>query len=78
MTHTPTEAQLKALEAMPFRITMWGGKPFAGMPNGVKSIATLRALRSKGLASVRYSGTAEHWDITDAGRAALASHKTGG
>lgn len=65
-----TEAQKAALAAMPFTVIMWGGKPFSGMPKGVRQ-STLSVLLRQKLANVGYNGTRESWDITPAGRATL-------
>lgn len=69
-----TKAQLRALGALPCKITIWGGKPFAGLPNGIKTRATLFALNRAGAAQVDFHGVTEHWTITDAGRLALEEH----
>jgi len=66
-----TKTQITALAALPARITMWGGKPFSGMPKGIWSRSTLAALSSRGLAHVSYHGSTEEWRLTEAGRAAL-------
>lgn len=66
-----TEAQRKALAALPVEITMWGGKPFAGMPQGIRNRSTLWSLNRAGLANINYRGSTEIWRITTAGRAAL-------
>lgn len=44
-----TTVMRNTLEAMPFTISMWGGKPMHDVPGG-GNIATLRALVSRGLA----------------------------
>lgn len=66
-----TEAQMRALKALPVTITMWGGRPFSGMPEGVHSTATLDALRRRKLVTFRIDGARHHWSITDPGRTAL-------
>lgn len=66
-----TEAQTTALGKLPCSITMWGGKPWAGMPKGIRNLSTLWALHKLGLAAITYQGTTETWRITDAGRRAL-------
>jgi len=72
-----TKAQAEALKALvkhPFgtvSITMWGGRPHAGMPAGIRSMATLQALARRGYATMRYAALNEHWSILPAGRAAL-------
>lgn len=63
-----TKAQKEALRLLPISITTWGGKPFGGMPSGIKSRSTLSALYKRGLVRVKYVGTTETWFATDAGR----------
>lgn len=70
-----TEAQERALRAMPVTIVMWGGKPFSGMPQGIKSRATLNALWDRDLIAVKYFGNQQNWSITPAGRALLAQEE---
>lgn len=72
-----TEAQKRTLAALPVEITMWGGKPFAGMPSGIRNRSTLWALHRAGLAAINYKGTTEIWRSTEAGRAALSRHGEG-
>lgn len=73
MTTKPiSDAQMAALKVLPCSITMWGGKPFSGLPNGIRTRATLFALNRAGLAKVDFAGTTENWAITEAGRAALS------
>lgn len=71
-----TKAQMVALSALPCQITMWGGKPFAGLPNGIKTRATLFALNRAGAAGVEFKGLTEHWSITDAARLALKNQES--
>lgn len=66
-----SEAQRRALKALPVSITTWGGKPFAGMPSGIRNRGTLWSLQKQGLVGITYLGTQENWRITPAGRAAL-------
>lgn len=72
-----TEAQRRALEAMPCSITMWGGKPFSGIPEGIRNRSTLWALHKLNLIAITFQGSREHWRITDAGREALAKAEDG-
>lgn len=67
-----TRAQRRALTTLPVSITTWGGKPFAGMPEGIRNRGTLWALQKLGLVTITYLGSRENWRITTAGRAALA------
>ena len=71
MGKTLTEAQVRALKALPCEITTWGGRPFGGMPEGVRSTSTLYALYKSGLALMEYGGLRQKWSITDAGILAL-------
>ena len=70
-----TKAQIRALSVLPVTITTWGGRPFAGMPEGIKSRATLHALNRLALVGVTHEGLKEKWTITPAGRAALSGEK---
>ena len=65
------KAQIEALKVLPVTITMWGGRPFAGMPKGVSRMPTLYALLANGHAKRSFNGRAEYWFITPAGRQAL-------
>ena len=73
MAEKLTEAQMRALSVLPFEITMWGGKPFAGLPDGIRNRSTLWALHRAGLATINYRGTTEIWRQTAAGRDALST-----
>ncbi len=73
-----TEVQLRALEALPCSITTWGGKPFGGMPKGIRNRSTLWGLHRLGLISITYQGLTENWRITTAGRAALTEGRQDG
>ena len=69
-----SEAQIKALIVLnrgPVRITMWGGKPFAGMPEGIRSRPTLYGLLTRGYAKLIMDGPSERWIITRSGSAML-------
>ena len=67
-----TEAQVATLAALPVEIIMWGGKPFAGMPAGIRNRSTLWALYRRGLAVINYRGSTEIWRPSESGHAALA------
>lgn len=66
-----TEAQRRALEAMPLEYTTWGPDLFGPLPEGVKSRATLEALQRRGFATHTVGAMQNIWHITPAGRAAL-------
>lgn len=66
-----TEAQRRALKAMPFSFATWGGKLQTRLPDGVTR-PTLRILQKNGLAATERDRAVWKWSITDAGRAALA------
>lgn len=70
-----TEAQLRALGLLPITVTMWGGKPFTSLPQGVRSVSTLEALRRRGLCKSQHVVTRDVWTITPAIRAALEGGK---
>lgn len=70
-----TEAQRRALGALPCTITTWGGKPFGQMPEGIRNRSTLWAIHKLGLVTITYHGAKENWRITDAGRAALKAEE---
>lgn len=60
-----TEAQRRAIELMPFTITLWGGCVIAGPKR--MSYATLGVLLRNKLAAVRYDCADQHWTATQAG-----------
>lgn len=70
-----SEAQRRALEAMPIEYMEWGLDLFTPLPDGVKSRSVLRALERKGLAACIYGAMARTWNITEAGRSALNSER---
>jgi len=67
-----TPAQIKALRAMPFDLTMWGDKPHCGVPDGVR-MPTLWALKRWGLAKTQPTNmpSTMRWSHTLASKAAL-------
>ena len=67
-----TEAQRRALEAMPLEYSTWGTELFGPLPDGVRSRATLEALQRRGYAAHTAGAMQNVWHITDAGRAALS------
>lgn len=66
-----TEAQRRALEAMPFSYMTWGGKLATRLPEGIRSRTVLENLRSAGLATCKRNAGTTTWDRTPAGRLAL-------
>ena len=66
-----TDAQRRALAAMPFSYSKWGDKLMTSLPDGVYTTATLFALMRMGLASVGYDRAIGYWRATDAGRKML-------
>ncbi len=70
-----TDAQKRALNTLSsgkISYIEWGGKPFSGLPDGIKNRGTLFALHREGLVRTwRGDGFQTIWAITDAGRAAL-------
>lgn len=72
-----TDAQRRALAAMPLKVTMWGGKPWTSLPKGVR-YSSMESLRRRALCEVRHHPhSREIWNVTDAGRRALAEAKEG-
>lgn len=76
-TATLTEAQYRALKAMPFSFATWGGELKTPLPEGVTR-QTLRILRRKGLAVSERDWAVWEWSITDAGREALTRSNANG
>lgn len=66
-----TDAQRRALAAMPFSYSVWGDRLITSLPKGVRTTATLFALQRLGLASVSYDIAARNWRATEAGRKML-------
>lgn len=69
-----TDAQAHALAQLPLRYSTWGGKPFSGIPGGVRE-QTLFALHRRNLASILCAGLDRSWSITPAGLSLLQSMK---
>ena len=66
-----TEAQMRALKAMPFDYMEWGLDLLGPLPEAVRSRSTLHALEERGLAKCLSGAMSRQWIITEAGRAAL-------
>lgn len=66
-----TDAQRRALEAMPLEYMEWRFDLFGTLPDGVKSRATLHCLERNGLAQCEYGDMIRRWTTTPAGRQAL-------
>lgn len=70
-----TDAQKVALLAMPFRVTMWGGRVHGGWPTKGFTQRSLDGLTHRGLARFRKVGNFEYeYRMTDAGRDALGNN----
>jgi hypothetical protein len=68
-----TEAQIRALRAMPLYVTYWGGNPVTHLPPGVRSVATIDALvRQDLVVFARCKYPIYQYSLTEKGRAALA------
>ena len=70
-----TKAQQTALEILGtgyVQYTVWGGNLFTSLPRGIRSRATLEALRNRGLAKCQWLGANDvRYTITPEGRQAM-------